>query len=329
MEETANLITPPPPAPQPVTKALPPVKELFKQAWEILVASLLPILLLNLSVIVIYVLLGLVSGIIFFFLAVAAGVFSPDFSPTLLLSHPVVLIIGFLLLATLIIFAIFVGSLMPIGSILILDGAGAPVSLKAVIRKSLGLAVPLSLTVLLAGLLSFGGFFLLILPALLFEFFFMLTTCDVILGGRKYAGALRRSFYLVSNHFGGVIARVLLFWLVYVAIAIFIPNLIRRVEPVTGAVISFISFFVNILLGWYSLAFTLTLYKQVRAASEPEKENRLRWLVIISLLGWLLFLSLTVVAYQLISSGVANKVIEEIQRKMVSPTPTPFPPTSI
>ncbi|MEK7611692.1 MAG: hypothetical protein AAB486_04980 [Patescibacteria group bacterium] len=56
----------------------------------------------------------------------------------------------------------------------------------------------------------------------------------------------------------------------------------------------------------------LTLYKQVRAASEPDKERRLFWLGVVSLLGGIIFAVLAVWAAQFIASGAANQTITQI-----------------
>lgn len=305
---------------------LPPVKELFKQAWETLKVGIKPLFFLYLFVIVIYLFAGLIVGAVSLLIGFSAGVFSGGFNPGRLFDNPLLLIFGFLILVTILLLAVLVGSLMPVGAVLILDQPSSPKGLKDTLRRSFRLLVPLSFSLLLGGILAFGGFFVFILPAIIFQFLFLFTTYEVVLGGRRYGAALRRSYFLVSHHFKAVFLRLLAFWLLYFVVDVFIPNILRRVEPRTGDIVSFI---LNVGLSWYGISYMLTLYKHIRASSEPDKEKRLFWLVVTSLMGWVIFAALSVWAVQFIASGAAARVIEELQRNLVTPTPTPFLPTGI
>ncbi|MEK7611691.1 MAG: hypothetical protein AAB486_04975 [Patescibacteria group bacterium] len=213
---------------------LPPVKELFKQAWEALKAGIKPLFFLYLFVIVIYILAGLIIGAISLLLGFSAGVFSGGFNPGRLFDNPLLLILGFLILVTILLLAVLVGSLMPVGSVLVLDQPSSPSDLKDTLRRSFRLLVPLSFSLLLGGVLAFGGFFVFILPAIIFQFFFLFTTYEVVLGGRRYGAALRRSFYLVSTHYRSILLRLFIFWLPYFVVDVLLPNLLRRIEPRKG-----------------------------------------------------------------------------------------------
>lgn len=289
---------------------LPPVKELFQQAWETFKAGWRPLFFLNLLVIATYILLGLAALVSFLVLAILPYYsLSANFSPAVLLDNPVALLTGLFLFTVFGLLAVLVGSLMPVGSVLILDQPSSPPGLRDTLARSFRLLVPLSFSLLLGGVLAFGGFFVFILPAIIFQFFFLFTTYEVVLGGRKYGGALRRSFYLVLNHSRAILLRLILFWLLYFVVDVFIPNVLRQLEPRTGDILAFI---ISVLFSWYGMAFTLTLYKQVRAVSEPEKERRLFWLGVVSLLGWVIFVALSVWAVKEIASGAANQIITKI-----------------
>ena len=326
IQQSAGQSTPPPVQPsQPQTSltqtansssSLSPVKELFSQSWQVFTKSLLKLFLLNAISVATYALLFLLGVLLF----LALG-FTTNFFQALSQSGIAALaaipapsyIVGGVFLFLLFILALIIGSAIKIASIIVVANPGEEVSIISTLRRSLCLVIPLFLTTLLLNFFMIGGFFALVFPAILFYFFFIFVSYEVVLNHQKLLSAIRRSFLIVSRRFGEVLVRVLVFVFLYLFLVVFIPNLIRKIEPGTGMMLAFMSFLTNSLIGWYALAYYVTLYKQAKAGLEQEKEASLTWIWIISLLGWIILIISLFAGYKMFSSTLAKKFFEEIK----------------
>lgn len=337
MEEPAgsntSSLTPVSPAPPSTTPGLPPVKELFREAWVVFKASFLRLVLYylmlfglflvivaaaTLLILIIYFLTSLLSGL----LGQSGGVLPVEVLKWVSVSAAAVLFVVIL---------IFAVSALPIGSILILNDYQQKPSLREILRRSLKLVIPLSLTGFLAGLVIFGGYFVFIIPGILFQIFFAFVSYEVVLGNRRGSAALRRSYYLVKNNFWPILGRTVLFWLLSFVLSMLLSALSPRDRTLQSPLLSLISGLISIALGMYQMVYVLTLYKQVRSISSPEEELSIRWITIVSVIGWVVALLIGLSLIRLFSSGAGERILNEIQKNLITPTPTPTPflPTSV
>ncbi|MBI2330417.1 hypothetical protein HYU94_03425 [Candidatus Daviesbacteria bacterium] len=292
-------------------QTLPSIGQLFKDAWQTFTQSILQLFLLNIVGIVIYLALGLLAVLVFILSGAGSsllqkgleGAFSGLFSSPQALTTTIIIAVIFTVL-----YAI-VGSILQISSILIIDTQGKG-SLWNNLKKSFGLIIPLMLVGILTFILSFGALFVLILPALLFYFLLSFVQFEVILNNQRWIGAIKRSVMLVSKHFGAIAIRLVILLLIYFVYSLLV-NLLGKIGPDTAIIVNAISFIINLLLGWFALAYTITLYKQARVGLEQEQGKGIIWMWVITILGWLIAAGIFFAGYKTISSGVLNGIFEK------------------
>jgi len=289
------------------------IGSLFSETWQTFTQSMLSLFILNVVGIAIYIGLAVVAFLVF--ILSGAGSFLlknglqgitttlPSISgSTVTILVVIAVVFGLIYL--------IVGSALQISSILLVDSQGKT-SLGNAFKKSLGLIIPLFLVGILTFILTFGAFFVFILPAILFYFLLIFVQFEVVLNNQRWLGAVKRSVLVVSHNFGAILIRLIIIILIYLAIAVVIPSLLNRIGPEVQIFVGIISFLINLLLGWYMLAYNITLYKQARVALESEREKSIIWMWIISIIGWLIAVGIFFMSYKAISSGVLNEVFKK------------------
>jgi hypothetical protein len=94
---------------------------------------------------------------------------------------------------------------------------GKPCGVRRAFRVGILRAVPLLWTSILAGIFTFGGTLLCVLPGILMSFWFALAWTIVVLEGTSGLGALRRSWYLMRSAW---IEHYLAFFLLFLLVLI-------------------------------------------------------------------------------------------------------------
>lgn len=303
------------------SSSLPPIKELFSQSWNTFVASILPLFLFSIVLIVITLGFFVFSAGIILFLTSATGLFQlfshMGIAAFAVMTLPLYLLSGVCLLV-IIAGMIIISSLANIVTVQIVASYPKKISIGNTIKSGLGLVMPLFVTGLLAGIINFGGLFFFFLPAIVFSFFFMFVSYEVILEKKKLLSAIRRSVFIVSKSFGEILVRIFAFILLYILVVVFIPNFVMRIEPHTGIIITLLSVVTNTLMGWLGLCFFVTLYKQAKDGLGNGKEVSLLWIGIVSLLGWVIFAVLIYSGIKFLSSDAAKALLNNIGNEMKS-----------
>jgi len=293
--------------------SFPSVGSLFRETWQTFTQSMLSLFLLNILGIGIYLGLAVIAFLILVLSGAGSFLFKGGLQgiATNLQNIPSSTIVTLTILAVVfgLIFLI-IGSAMQIASILIMDNKGK-VSLGSTFRKSLGLVIPLFLVNILTFVLIFGAFFVFILPAILFYFLLIFAQFEVVLNNQRWLGAVKRSALIVSKNFGAILVRLIIIVVLYIGIMIIIPNLLGKIGPEVQLYIAFISFLLNLLVGWYMLAYYITLYKQAKAGLEQEKGKGILWMWIVAIIGWLIAASVFFMAYKAISSRAFNELLKQ------------------
>jgi hypothetical protein len=274
-------------------KSLPPIKELFSQSWHLMLKNALNLLLL--SIISFFVGLGIfiISFLIGMVMVFAAGVSTSLVKPdvaNLLSKLPAWLWVGAGgLIIVFIIVVLIVTVIMQVAQIMLVAEKETEINLGRIFKNGFGLVMPLITTGIIVSFFNLGSLFLFIIPALFVGFFLSFTQYEVILDGKRGMAAVRSSARIVSQHFGEILIRLILYFLVYIILLVFVPNLIRKIEPETGIILSLFMVIINILAGWYGVVFSVNLYKQAKAATDETKKASIAWMVVIAVLGWLIF----------------------------------------
>lgn len=249
---------------------LPSFKILFKDSWFRFSQSFLRLFLLSILQIIGYLVLTLVFILIFSLILNFSHIplidliykNSLDFSSLANLKGTIFSISTALLLFY-ILLIILVSFLTNISYILILNKSGDKTSISSVIKSALKLVGNLFIANLLVGIIIFFGAFAFILPAIIFSFLFIFVPFEVIFEGKRDIHALKSSFHLVYSNFFRILIRIILFWIIVLTLGILTSRIVS--ELTHNFWITQLSYILlNILLGWFGLSYSLTLYKQVK-----------------------------------------------------------------
>lgn len=299
---------------------LPPIKQLFSDAWKTLTLSLLNLFLLTLVNIAANATVFLIFGLLMIIIAVMSGLGKNLIQqPSGLANLPIFLLIFVMVLGIVFgVFFILMNYVLRIASVIVVARSENNVGLKESIKLSLKRVLPLIATDFIVSFFMIGGSLLLIFPALIFYFFFIFVNFEVILNNQSFLNALKRSVLLVSRRFGELLIRILMLGGIYILLTIILPSLLRRIDPEAYWLIAIWSILPNMLLGWYSLAYTLELYKQSQEGLENEKLPSLSVFWIVAILGWIFAVMLLILGIKIASLPSTQKFFQE---KFV-PTPT-------
>ncbi len=288
------------------TSSLPSIGALFSETWQTFTQSMLSLFILSVIGIAISIGLAAVAFLVLIFSGAGSFLLKNGLQgiaaslPNIPGSTMGILVVIAVVWG--IIYSI-VWSAMQITSILLVDSQGK-IPLGSAFKKSLGLIIPLFLVSILTFILTFGAFFVLILPVILFSFLLVFVQFEVVLNNQRWLGAVSRSVFVVSHNFGAILIRLIIIVLIYLAVAIVIPSLLNNIGPEVQIFVGIISFLINLLLGWYMLAYEVTLYKQARIGLEQESGKGIIWIWVVSAVGWLIAIGIFFLSFKALSSGV-------------------------
>lgn len=301
---------------------LPPIKQLFSDSWKTLTRSLLNLFLLTLVDIAASATVFLIFGFLMIIIAVMSGLGKNLIQQPSALSNlpPTILIIIVVICVVFSILFTLMNYVFRIATVVVVAKSDDHPSVKESIKQSLKRVFPLVITDFIILFFMIGGSVLFIFPALMFYFFFLFVNYEVILNNQSFLNALKRSVLLVSRRFGEILIRILILVGITILLTVLIPNLLRKIDPDTYLLIALWSVLLNVLLGWFSLAFTLQLYKQSQEGLENEKLPSLSIFWIVAILGWILAVILLILGIKIALSSSTQKFFQ----KQFAPTPTNY-----
>lgn len=154
-------------------------------------------------------------------------------------------------------------------------------------RRAYGMVWAIVGAGILAGLVTFGGTMLFLIPGIIVGVGLLFTTMVVVLENKRGLAALRRSMALVNPRWFGVfgrdIALVLVVWIVSGIVASVLTLLLRG--SVAGTIVSFA---VTTLVTPFSFAYLYLLFQSARAvggdaAGDEKKQNV--WIKVLLIIG--------------------------------------------
>ncbi len=227
----------------------------------------------------IYILVALVIGLI----AVVFGVSVASYNPSMVLqtlANPAILTLAGIIAIVVLAVLIYLNVLLQIAILKVVFEANKSMSVFQTIKDSRPLVWPLLAVNLLAGALTLGGFMLLIIPGIVLALLLSFAQYEVIFNHKRGVEALRRSFALFATDFWGIFGRILLFAVISIIITILCSSIAGK-----GAG-SLLSWIISTLVGWFGLAYSLTIYKELLGAHPNLPGKNIKGLVITSLVGW-------------------------------------------
>lgn len=302
-------------------KPFPSVGDLFRESWEAFKKSVLYLLAFN---VLTFVVMAAIFGIFFVILMLLGiGVFTAV--PSIQKGDPAAIasLVGAIaiFIPVFIVLAMIIGSAVQAGTILIVNKYKKDISFGEVIKRSLVLSIPLFLVSILLSILSFGGFFVFIIPAIAFSILFIFAPYEVVLENKRWTGALKSSMSIVMSNFGEVFVRLLLIAVLLIVIYIF-ENIILLPFTFLGigmgdndaalgvmlirTAISFMFWPINIALSWFLSCYLVALYNHAKEAADPNRKSRLLWVWIIAAVGWVIAIFVGIGIFMLVSTLIKS-----------------------
>lgn len=306
--------------------SLPPVKTLFTDSWEMFKGSLLNVFILCIIAIVVFVVVfavGIIIAIPLGLLSIFSGIMSNQLTPAFFASLGGLGIIA----GILIIISVIMNIVFQAATILVVANYKEKPQIGASIKQGFSFVVPLFLATIVTGFIIAGGYFLFIIPGILFQVALYFVMYEIILSNKGVIAACKRSMGIVFANFWGILGRVLLLVAIVYAVS-FIPSLIAGSSN-NDALEGIVSFFTSIfsfLVSFYSISYAVTLYKQAEKAAPANKTGSLMWPFVASLIGWILGVVLIVgmlyAVFSFIIPSIQNaaknketmKMMQEIQK---------------
>ncbi len=152
---------------------------------------------------------------------------------------------------------------MPLWTFLMVSlvNSGTRVPLWATIKKGKPFIFPLLLVTFLSQVIITAGYFVLIIPGIIFSVLFIFVPFIIILEDRKpMIEVLKRSYYLVKAHFWPLFLRLFIIFAVTFCISLVL------------ALIPYVNFILDPIVSWFYFIWTFVLYQHVVKVTPESKE---------------------------------------------------------
>ncbi len=302
--------------------SLPPIGQLFKEAWNTFKRSLLQLILLNILGMAVYFLLAALA----FVILVLSGLGSSILQKGLMGLSAITPLSGIIFLAIGVI-SLIIAAAAQICAVLIVNDK-AQTKLVEKFKKSFSYIWPLFLINLVTGFLTIGGSFLFVIPGILFIMLFSYVQFEVILNNQLGLSSIKRSVGIISKNFGEIFIRYLLLILIYFGISI-VLSIFKNILPQELKWLpNIISSIIHMFWGWFMLAFSIVLYKQSKSVTSNEEVSNIIWIWIVAVLGWLIALSLTIITWKVLYPEVLKDVETKLPQTVILNSVKDFPLSS-
>lgn len=293
---------------------MPAIKTLFQESWEGLKASFGNIFLLSLLGSTLGILLSVIAmfGIagVGFLSALSSGNDKAQIVKNLesYLTPSVILHLG-IAFAVVLLISIVISTVVRLAILIAIGKSKEKPSLTSCLHAGFAAFIPALIVGGVVSLIIFGASFLLIIPAVIICLFLEFVTYEIVLGGKKWFSALSGSVQIMSQHFGEVFLRMLLYWgIVYGVTAICV-----KLE------LSIVQFIFGIFAQFYGMVYGVKLYQHAKLATNQAVKPRMSWIWIVSILGWIIAIiigfSLVKIAHMPFVQDKIKMVTEQIQSK--------------
>lgn len=273
--------------------AIPSIGELFSESWKVFVNNILSLFVLSTIAFGSILALFVAAFALFLGLGFALGFLpslfenSKSLSGSASVSFAIVLILVIFLT---VIGALIIGTLTRIGSLIVLhEPQEKKMAFGSIIKKSLPKIVPVLILDLLIGFAVFGGFFLLIIPALIFSYFFLFAPFIMVYEGAGITDSLKKSYVIATKHFSDVFPRVLLLYVIIFAVGFgsSMIGIVFSFIPIIGFVFQMLINMVSVVIGWYGLSYIYVVYTHShRLAHDTDKPKHMIWVWVGAAIGW-------------------------------------------
>ncbi len=291
------------------SNSLPPLKVLFTDSWTMFKGSLLHVFLLNLIGFGIYAglfLIALIIAIPLGIMSVLAVVQPNSFNPLAIFSFGTLgVLIFFLIIVCIVVgLALQAATILIVANYKIVSNYKKDLPLGHTLKRGFHLVLPLIGATFLTSLITLGGFFLFVIPGIILSVLLSFTTYEIVISENSVLGAMRRSIAIVKSNFWGILGRMIL-WALIVIVVVNIPNFFNAMGKNYNASVGLIQFVLQILVSWFGISYTVTLYKQAKDSAQ-EGNSRLMYPIILSVVGWIVGIIIFISLASLLIFAISN-----------------------
>ena len=296
---------------------MPSVKELLIESWEAFKASLGNLFIISLLgsvlgiVVLVVILLG-IAGMGFLSALYEIGGSQQDVIQKLqtFLTPERLLLLG-VVSTLLLIGGAILSSIFKLAIILAVGKYKEKPSVSSCLKGGMVYFVPVLVMSVVAWFITFGSWFVFVIPGIIIGLFLQFASYEIILGGKKWFRALKGSVQIMSQHFGEVLLRMVFLALV-IGLGFQLP--IYLLEIVVAAFsegasaqafglvlfLNSIKVIVGMFVGFYSIVYGVITYQQAKRATTEDTNVSMAWMFVVSLVGWLI---VVLIGGQLIKIG--------------------------
>ena len=258
--------------------ALPSLKILFKDSWELFKKTILlygKLLIAGFVAIGIFLFLTLISGGFLVKAVIEAARYPTVYEIITVILLAVVTLIPLIgLVASTLLFSI--------ADTIALTNP-QKTSIRSMVQASRPLIAPYFITAFLNAFLVAGGYLVLLLPGVVMSILLLFALYEVVFEKQSGIAALKRSYILVKGHFWSVVGRYVLIEVITMVLS----NLLPRIVGKDGLLLVVI-FLINLAVGWFIQVYMYVVYKQVKATAKTDSSSSTTWMWVLAVIGWVL-----------------------------------------
>ncbi len=317
-------------------KQIPSIRELFSESWDAFKGSLG-------NVFVLY-LLGSISGFVFmafiFFVVAGAGfmaTFTEVANSQMMLAEKLQTFftaerlaqtgIVFGLLALI---AMIWGSVIRIAVIAAIGGYKERIGLGKTLSIGFSTLIPVLIMSFVTFLITTGAWFALIIPGILIGMFLQYTSYEIVLGGKRWWGAVKGSVQIMTQNFGEVLLRMIILFL-GVMVVFYLPMYLISMWAGGGAetqsaealsvlmILSPIRLIMGILIGFFAMAYSVVTYKHAKQVTNDVPPS-IAWMIIVSIVGWVIGYFLLTLAMKFYTSPFVTDQVASVKQEIKAET---------
>lgn len=179
------------------------------------------------------------------------------------------------------------------------------------LRRGLKKVVPLIGVGVLTTIFVMGGFFVFVIPGLIFMYLLMFSNYEVVLNDKGVIDGMKRSIYMVKSNWQEVLVKVVLFILLSIVVMGIVPSVLTNGGVIGKGFSVIYALIVNPLYAWYGVCYYVILYKSLKG-KKPGVTGKGLWVMgVVGIVGWAVFILLL---------GLAASVLPGVIENMPKPT---------
>lgn len=276
-------------------KSLPSIADLLSQSFETCKKKLFEFFVLSVIALAVYAVIGIITVGVVFATGIGGAIMTSGIQSVIKVPG-VISILGWLLLVV-VVCAIVFGFALQTAYILVAAGEKKGTYID-ILKKGVFLIPSFLWVSLLSFFIIWGSLFVFILPAIFIGFLLTFTAYEIVLSGNRGIYAIQRSVYIVSQNFFPIVGRILFLTIVGFLIGLVISAIQEFVSDNSFFVfvVTIISVVFNVFWSWFSIVYSVILYRQAKIVVDPHKTSGLLWMWIVAGIGWVIGAGLLLMA---------------------------------